>query len=351
MLGMTQWSVGLRTLHVMLLAAVIALLRACPEACGESASGGGQSGTANAAADPHLKKVLSFVDEVLGNAGDTERRKVNAIMIVEARSLRQYQPQLERLMKEDASPVVRAKARHTLEFWRYKDAEVARLRQQTLEVRRRAAASPEQLREQMRIRRRELLRKQRDQLLGKLREGKVEERLGVVAVLSEMADGVPEATRVLRDQVMTDSDVLVRTRCLQGVTRADPNSEETFSLCRSCLRSDIPSGPRLVAATHLAGYGRREGLPVLIELLEKGKGPKDRATIQRLLRSVTGLDLVPLDVERVREHRETSEEDARRVEEGVTIWKRWWQQEGQTFILQYARATQPSTRLTTEPGR
>ncbi len=354
MLGTTRRRLGLRPLHLTLTVGVIAVLRASPEACGESASGGGQSGTANAAADPHLKKVLSFVDEVLGNAGDTERRKVNAIMIVEARSLRQYQPQLERLMKEDASPVVRAKARHTLEFWQSKDAEVAERKAKEEAIHREFLMTPQE-RERERLQgEKQFVLMLRDQILQKLQSEKPEERRDVMGSAQTWSKHLPETIPILYRLARTDPNPNIRLHALVAILRVRRDSPETLALLQESLGPQNPSMVRSLAADTICGRGDKAGLAVLIDQLNTDNVRFQAFTMKCLRGTVMKGDIGPspkLLTKAEKPNEELSDDEVRQIREGAAAWRTWWKDEGPGFVLPGARATQPSTRPTTGPGR
>jgi len=283
-------------------------------------------------------KVLACVRRALENPEQNLRDRLMAIGAARRVDPRELRPELEHAAEANPEPKIRRAAAGVLNGWLRRDKELARNRIRELESRRRAAMTPEQLRQEKADERRARYLRRREQLLNQLQHGTLETRRTFAMYAKEWADVIPEALPILHKIVRTEKDPELRMRALSTITRVQRNSPEAIALLRSCLSPDHPC--RQFAATRLCLYGHKEGLPVLIGLLDHAKDPRAQVHLLHSLNLVTRLSFTDLKLGLMLGPKEVSEEDQAKLKKAVLAWQKWWEQEGKTFVLPRARAKQ-----------
>jgi len=312
------------------------------------------TGSESRPTDQYFQKSYAFAEKVLANPAESEGRKVDAIGVVGFYNLREFRTQLEKLMKEDPSPVVRRAAANKLEAWRQRDAEAAERERREAEARRQAAMTPEEREREREEGERRFALMIRDQILQKLQSEKEEDRREAIAGAGTWAKHLPETIPILHKLARTDSHPGVRLHALIALLRARPNDPETLALLRQCAEPGNPRMVRSMAGAALCERCDKRGLGVLIELLRTDDVRFQAFTMITLRGAAMKGDIGPpvsLLTKAEKPNAQLTEEEKQAIREGAAVWEKWWKEEGPTFVLPRARATQPSSQPTTGPGR
>jgi hypothetical protein len=302
----------------------------------------------------YRERAIADVRGVLEDPNATPDKKADRLCIIGQEDLREFKPQVERLAREDPSELVRKNAKVVLEGWRFRDAEAAELKAKEDAIRGAAAMTPEQRERQRQEGERQFTLMIRDQILQKLQSKKEEDVRDIMGSAQTWAKHLPETWPRLRDILRTDPNPSVRLFALIALRRAQGEGPESLTLLRECVAPEYPSNVRALAAAHLCELGDKTGLDVLIGQLGVDN-VYFQAHTMKLLRGVAMKGDIgpPASVLTKAEKpcQELSDEEKRQIREGAGAWQAWWRQERDSFVLPCARATQPSTRPATRPGR
>jgi len=302
-------------------------------------------------------KLVATAKAILSDPKQKEALRIEMIRAARRGNLRELKRELERSAKEDPSPKVRTFASQTIDFWEAEDAKAAERKARSEELRRRAAMTPEQRKQADEAKQRAYYAKHGTKLLRdlrrKLEDGTVPERKLAAMRVADLGRYVPEALPIARGIVETDPNPEVRYRALVSVLMALRDKAEAIALAQSCLAAGTDPSLRRVAATHLCCYGYKEGIPVLLELVQASEEPSYRARILGSLRATARVDSPELNPGNVlsRSWRTITDRDKPLLDQAVTAWQKWWQQKGAAFVFPRARATQPSSNPATRRKR
>lgn len=327
-------------------ATVRAVATCCVAFCVARAHAGSAAG-----ATQRDQALLSKAREILDNKNATEKQRLDVAKGAEFWKLRELKADLERLSKEDPSPKVRAVAARVLRTWEREDAETAERKAREEAIRREATMTPQERRDTEDKAWALFLR---DQIREKLKSDKAEDRREVLASAGTWAKHLPDTIPILHNLARTDQNPGVRLQAMLGILNAQPDSPDTLALLRFCLGAENPPSVRGAAAEQLCERGDKAGLGVLIDQLSTDNIRFQAFTMKSLRGIAMKGDIGPppsllTKVETPKQ--QISEDEKRQIREGAAEWQRWWKEEGPAFVLPRARATQPSTRPTTEKGR
>lgn len=300
------------------------------------------------------QRTIANLRAVLEDPNATPYNKADTIGIIGAEDLREFKPQVERLAREDPSELVRKNAKRTLEFWQFRDAEVAERERQAAEIRRRAALTPEQRRQEQDELERKAVVAMRDHVLRMLQSEKLEDRREIMGGAHTWARHLPEARLILLNMVRSDSDSGLRMYALLALVRARPDSPETLELLRSCLGPENPLPVRDAAASQICEWGEKAGLDVLIGHLSASNVHYLAHTMKVLRGAASKGDIGPpasLLTKAEMPKAELTEDEKRQIREGAAAWQKWWKEERETFVMPRRKTTRASSRPTTGPGR
>lgn len=262
--------------------------------------------------------------------------------------MREVQPVLERLSKEDPSVQVRGAAAHVLRLWKERDDERAREKAALEEYRRREAMTPEERRresqsqaaEQKRLMKESVLR-MKDVIIRQLKEGTLEERRRHAEGALGWVEYIPEALPILREIVLKEKDLLLRRSAAVALSNFD--GQDAVPALRSCLGPENEPRIRAIGAAGLGLLGHKEAIPVLISLLcVKPQEPFIGQFVDIQLKRITGVKIPYPPYGAFQTHKLTEQElEGRR--KAAEAWEAWWKKEGPTLVLP-GRTTQPSSQ-------
>lgn len=297
-----------------------------------------------AATRASLERHRDAVRAALKDASASAETKREMIYNAYNFRVRDLQPTIERLAKEDPSPNVRQAASRVLGMWKKADAETARQSAAEEEIRTRATMTPAE-RKKARQRRtqaeeareREYFTQRREELLDKLRHAPLKQRRVIASSGSTWAKYVPESLPVFRDILIGETDRQLRASALRVLAKYD--GEGALTAFTSCLAPPNHESLRMAAAYVLASRGRKEGIPVLIEVLRTTESATRRyqanASLARITRRNFGFPFPnPL-----RSIQRPMQEQLGAQEQTITAWEAWWNRHGSTFVLPAAERT------------